>query len=311
MKAIQIHSYGGTETLRYEDTPTPTPGPRDVLVRVHAAGVNPLDWKIREGHLAQMIPLEMPLILGWDVSGVVERVGAQVTEFTPGDEVYSRPAINRPGAYAEYIAIDASELARKPAKLSHREAAGVSLAGITAWQALFDHGGLEAGQRVLIHAGAGGVGGFAIQLAKHAGAHVISTGSAKSAELIQGYGADQFIDYKTQRFEEVAGPVDLVFDTIGGETQARSVPLLADKKGRLVSIVQPPDEKALAAIGASGSFLMIEPNAEVLRKLAALIDDGKLVVTIDSAFPLTQAKLAHERSQSGHAKGKIILEVVG
>jgi NADPH:quinone reductase-like Zn-dependent oxidoreductase len=309
MKAIRIHSYGDVETLRYEDAPMPEPGADDVRVRVHAAAVNPVDWKIRAGYLAAMVPHQLPLILGWDVSGVIDKVGADVTHLSVGDAVYSRPDIIRDGSYAEYMVVRASEVAARPETLSHNEAAAVPLAGLTAWQALFDHAKLKKGERVLIHAGAGGVGSFAIQLAKWAGAHVIATGSAGSEALIRDLGADGFVNYRSQRFEEVLAKVDVVFDTIGGDTQARSISLLGSG-GRLISVVGAPDADALAAVGATGGAFMVQPSSENLGSIAQLIDAGSVRVLIDSVFPLSETRAAHEKSQTGRAKGKIVLEVV-
>lgn len=309
MKAVRIHEYGDVDTLTYEDAPMPEPGPADVRVRVHAAAVNPVDWKIRAGYLAEMIPYEMPLTVGWDVSGVVDQVGAQVTHVAVGDEVYSRPDIARDGSYAEYMVMRASEVAAKPKTLSHNEAAAVPLAALTAWQALFQHAKLQKGERVLIHAGAGGVGSFAIQFAKWAGAHVIATGSSPSEALVRDLGAHEFVDYRSQRFEDVLAKVDVVLDTIGGDTQTRSVGLL-NSGGRLFSVVGTPDATALDAVGATGGTFMVQPSSENLGRIAQLIDDGKVRVLIDSVFPLSEARDAHTRSQTGRAKGKIVLEVV-
>ncbi|MFT5681316.1 MAG: NADPH:quinone reductase-like Zn-dependent oxidoreductase [Myxococcota bacterium] len=309
MKAIRIHGYGDLDTLIYEDAPLPEPGPADVRVRVHAAAVNPVDWKIRAGYLAAMVPHQMPLTLGWDVSGVVEQVGADVTHLSVGDAVYSRPDITRNGTYAEYVVVRASEVAAKPATLSHNEAAAVPLAGLTAWQALFDHAQLKAGERVLIHAGAGGVGSFAIQFARSVGAHVIATASAANEALVRSLGADEFVDYRSQRFEEVLAKVDVVLDTIGSDTQTRSISLLKSG-GRLFSVVGAPDADALAAVGATGGAFMVQPSSEALTEIAQLIDAGTVRVLIDSVFPLSETRAAHEKSQTGRAKGKIVLEVV-
>lgn len=309
MKAIRIHRYGAAETLTYEDAPMPEPGPGDVRIRVHAAAVNPVDWKIREGHLSAMLEYSMPLTLGWDVSGVVDALGAEVSGLVVGDAVYSRPDITRNGAYAEFVVVRASEVAPKPGRLSHNEAAAVPLAGLTAWQGLFDHAQLVQGERVLIHAGSGGVGSFAIQFAKWAGAHVIATASAANESLVRGLGADEFVDYRSQRFEEVLDKVDVVLDTIGGETQERSLCVLKSN-GRLISIVGSPDADKLAAVGASGGTFMVQPSRDQLKRIAALIDDGTVRVLVDSVFALSDARAAHDKSQTGRAKGKIVLEVV-
>jgi NADPH:quinone reductase-like Zn-dependent oxidoreductase len=309
MKAVRIHRYGDADTLCYEDAPLPEPGPLDVRIRVHAAAVNPVDWKIRAGYLAAMLPYQLPLTIGWDVSGVVDQLGAEVTGVSVGDAVYSRPDIVRDGTYAEYAVVRASEVAVKPESLSHREAAAVPLAGLTAWQALFEHAQLKAGERVLIHAGAGGVGSFAIQFAKWAGAHVIATASASNEVLVRNLGADEFVDYRSQRFELVLDKVDVVLDTIGGDTQRRSIALL-NHGGRLFSVVGTPDRAALAAVGATGGMFMVQPSRDDLGRIAQLFDAGKVRVLIDSVFPLSQARAAHEKSQTGRAKGKIVLEVV-
>lgn len=309
MKAIRIHDYGDIETLRYEDAPLPEPGPADVRIAVHAAAVNPVDWKIRAGYLAAMVPYQMPLTLGWDVSGVVEKVGSDVAHLSVGDAVYSRPDITRNGSYAEYVVVRADEVAARPETLSHSEAAAVPLAGLTAWQGLFEHAQLKAGERVLIHAGAGGVGSFAVQLAKWAGAHVIATASAGNEALVRSLGADEFVDYRSQRFEEVLDRVDVVLDTIGGDTQARSISLLG-AGGRLISVVGNPDADALAAAGAAGGVFMVQPSSAGLTEIARLIDAGTVRVLIDSVFPLSEARAAHAKSQTGRARGKIVLEVV-
>jgi len=309
MKAVRIHRYGDIDTLSYEDAPLPEPGPADVRIRVHAAAVNPVDWKIRAGYLAAMIPYQMPLTIGWDVSGVVDQIGAEVTGVSVGDAVYSRPDIMRNGTYAEYAVVRASEVAAKPQSLSHHEAAAVPLAGLTAWQALFNHAQLKAGERVLIHAGAGGVGSFAIQFAKWAGAHVITTASASNAELVRDLGADEFVDYRSQRFESVLDKVDVVLDTIGGDTQLRSIALLR-QGGRLFSVVATPDGAALTSAGATGGMLMVQPSSDDLARIAELIDAGSVRVIIDSVFPLSQVRAAHAKSQTGRARGKIVLEVI-
>ena len=308
MKSIRIHEYGDAQTLQYEDAPLPEPGPGDVRVRVHATAVNPIDWKIRQGYLADALPYPMPLTLGWDVSGVVDKLGEGVVDVSVGDAVYSRPDITRDGCYAEFAVVRASEVATKPSRLSHNEAAAVPLAGLTAWQGLFDHGHLAEGERVLIHAGAGGVGSFAIQFAKSMGAHVIATASAANESLVRSLGADEFVDYRSQRFEEVLDKVDVVFDTIGGDTQERSFSLL--KAGsRMVSVVATPDADRLATLGASGGLFMVQPSRAQLTRIAELIDTKKVRVLVDSVFPLSNARAAHEKSQTGRAKGKIVLEV--
>ena len=308
MKAVRIHHFGGPEVLKYEDAPRPKPAPNEVLIRVHAAGVNPVDWKIREGHLKQLVENKFPLILGWDVSGVVEEVGSAVSQFKQGDEVFSKSDTSRDGDYAEYIVVRESEVALKPKSLHHVYAAAVPLAGLTAWQALFDIGKLQPGQRILIHGGSGGVGHFAVQLARWKGAYVYATASTKNQELICRLGAHQTIDYTKQRFEDIADKIDIVLDTIGGDTQERSWKVLK-KGGLLASIVQPPNAEKAKEFGVRGEFVWSQPSGKQLAEIAALIDSGNLKVVLDRIVPLSEASRAHEISQSGHARGKIVLRV--
>ncbi len=308
MKAVRIHDYGHGEVLTYEDAPMPEISSNDVLVRVVATSVNPVDWKIREGYLKQMIPYPLPLTLGWDVSGIVESVGAEVTRFKVGDAVYSRPDIKRNGTYADYVAIREDEIARKPKTISHVEAASLPLAGIAAWEALFTAAQLKAGQTVLIHAGSGGVGSLAIQLAKSSGAKVISTTSGKNRAFVESLGADQVIDYQTQRFADVVGKVDVVFDTLGGEVQESSWPVLKPG-GMLVSIVSPPSEEKARSHGVRSAFVFIEPNVRILDELAALVDTGKVRPVIGAEFALRDVVKAHALSETGRSVGKIVLYV--
>ena len=307
-KAVRIHNYGGPEVLQYEAAPRPKPGKGEVLIRVHAAGVNPIDWKVRAGYMKDFIPHSFPLILGWDVSGVIEEVGPNVSRFKKGDEVYSLPDHTRNGAYAEYIVVRESEVALKPNALHHVRAAAVPLAALTAWQALFDTGQLQPEQSVLIHAAAGGVGHFAVQLAKWKGAHVVGTASAKNHEMLYKLGADELIDYTTQRFEDVTRNIDVVLDTIGGDTQERSWQVLK-KGGVLVSLVQPPSENKAKEHGVRGIRLGVRPNGQDLVEIAKIVDAGKLAPVIDRILPLSEARRAHELSQSGHTRGKIVLPV--
>ncbi len=308
MKAVRIHAYGGPEVLHHEDAPLPTLNPDDLLIRVRAAAVNPVDWKIREGYLQGFLKHRLPLILGWDVSGDVVEVGPEATAFRVGDEVYARSDIERDGAYAEYIAVKASDAARKPAALDHVHAAAVPLTALTAWQSLVDAAQLQAGQTVLIHAAAGGVGSLAVQLAKARGARVIATASAVNIGLVTELGADQFIDYTRTRFEDVAREVDVVFDTIGGDTQERSWQVLKPG-GMLVSVVSPPPEATAAAHGARRAFVFIQPSGVQLTTIAQLIDEGKMKPIIHTVLPLTEVRQAHAISQGGHARGKIVLRV--
>jgi NADPH:quinone reductase-like Zn-dependent oxidoreductase len=308
MKAIRIHNYGGTEVLQYEGASRPKPQHGEVLARVHAAGVNPTDWKVREGHMKDFWPHKFPLILGWDVSGTVEEVGPRVSQFKIGDEVYSLPDPTRNGAYADYIVVRESELALKPNSLHHIRAAAVPLAALTAWQSLFDTALLQPGQRVLIHAGSGGVGHLAVQLAKWKGAYVFATASTKNQDLLREFGVDEPIDYTQQRFEDIARNIDIVLDTLGGETQERSWSVL--KKGAvLVSLVQPPSEEKAKELGVRVALLGAQPNGAQLTEIAKIIDSGSLAPVIDRILPLSEARCAHELSQSAHTRGKIVLRV--
>jgi NADPH:quinone reductase-like Zn-dependent oxidoreductase len=308
MKAIRIHNYGGPEVLHYEDAPRPQPQAGEVLVRVHAAGVNPIDWKVREGHMKDLLPHKFPLILGWDVSGTVEEVGLGVSRFKIGDEVYSLPDPTRNGAYADYIVVREPELARKPNSLHHICAAAIPLAALTAWQSLFDTARLQPGQRVLIHAGSGGVGHLAVQLAKWKGAYVFATASTKNQDLLRELDVDEPIDYTQQRFEDIARKIDIVLDTLGGETQERSWSVLK-KGGVLVSLVQPPSEEKAKELGVRAAIIGVQPNGAQLAEIAKIIEAGKLAPVIDRILPLSEARRAHELSQSGHTHGKIALRV--
>ncbi len=308
MKSIRIHSYGGADVLVWEDAPMPALGADDVLIRVVATSVNPVDWKFREGYLKGMIPPRFPLILGWDVSGIVEQVGAKASGFSEGDAVFSRPDILRDGTYAEYVAVRASEVAKKPATISHADAATLPLTGITAWEVLVTTANLSVGQRVLIHGGSGGVGTLAIQLAKLRGAHVTTTCSARNADLVRSLGADEVIDYRTQDFAALAGHMDLVFDTIGGEVQEKSWAVLKPG-GTLASISAPPSQDRAKAEGKRGTFVFIKPDAAVLRTLAGLVDGGAMRPVVGAEFALRDMARAHAWSQDGKGFGKIAIHV--
>lgn len=306
MKAARIHAYGDASQIRIEEAPLPQIGPDDLLIRTVAASVNPVDWKIRRGYLAQMIPYDMPLTLGWDVSGIVEAVGSDVTGFAPGDAVYSRPDIRRNGTYAEYVAVRAREAALKPATISHIEAASLPLVSITAWEALITTANLSAGQRVLIHAGAGGVGSIAVQLAKARGAHVTATASGGKAALVRTLGADEVIDYRSTDVAQAARDMDVVFDTIGGDTQEASWASLKPG-GILVSITAPPSAERAVAEGKRAGFVFIDPNAAILTDLARMVDDGLIRPVIGGEFRLDHAAQAQEASETGRTTGKIVI----
>jgi NADPH:quinone reductase-like Zn-dependent oxidoreductase len=308
MKAVRIHQYGGPEVLIFEDAPRPVPGPGELLIRVHAAGVNPVDWKIRAGYLKEIRPYTFPLILGWDLSGVVEAAGPGAGKFEKGDEVYSRPDSSRNGAYAEYITVKEAEVAFKPRSIDHIHAGAIPLACLTAWQAIFDTAGLRAGQKILIHAAAGGVGSFAVQLAKWKGAYVIGTASEENQSFLRELGVDEPIDYESTPFEDSVRDVDVVFDTIGGDTQTRSWKVLK-KGGILVSIVAPPSAEAAAKSGVRQAFIFMTPNGSELTEIALLVDSGKLKPVVETVLPLPDARQAHELIQMGHTRGKIVLRV--
>jgi NADPH:quinone reductase-like Zn-dependent oxidoreductase len=308
MKAVRIHNYGGPEVLKFEDAPRPQPGPGELLVRIHAAAVNPVDWKVRAGYLKERIQYPLPLIPGWDFSGVIEATGPGVTRLKKGDEVYARPDIARNGAYAEYIVAKESEVALKPKSVDHVQAAAIPLAALTAWQALFDTSDLSTGQKVLIHGAAGGVGSFAVQLAKWKGAHVIGTASGRNQSFLRDLGVDEPIDYEKTRFEDVVHDVDVVLDTIGGDTQKRSWKVLK-KGGILVSIVSPPSAEEAAKHGVRSGYVFVQPNASQLAEIAKLVDSGKLKPVVEAVLPLAEARRAQEMNETGHTRGKIVLKV--
>lgn len=308
MKAIRIHSYGGPEVLVYEDAPRPSPAPDEVLIRVHAAGVNPIDWKIRAGYLSGFLNLTFPFILGIDVAGVVEGVGANVSGFKPGDSVYAWADISKNGSYAEYVTVKGENVAPKPVSLDFIQAAAVPQAALTAWQALFETGGLQPGQTVLIHAAAGGVGTFAVQLAKWKGVNVYGTASAGNLEFLRDIGVDEPIDYSTLNSEAIRRSVDIVLDAVGGDTQDRSW-IVLKPGGVLVGTVTPPSEEAAAAHDARHAFHMTHGSGQQLREIAALIDAGHIRPIVQEVIPLRDTRRAHELSQAGHVRGKIVLEV--
>ncbi len=307
MKAVRMHEFGGPDVLKYEDAPRPVPMPGEVLIRVRAAGVNPLDWKIRQGYLEAMMPHTLPLILGVDAAGVIEAVGPGVTGLTAGDEVYASVGMTRDGSYAEYVTVNAGTVALKPKSVDFATAASVPTA-LTAWQALFDIAGLKAGQTVLIHGAGGAVGAAAVQFAKNAGAMVIATASGADVDYVRGLGADTVVDYKMQRFEDAAHDVDVVLDMVGGETQARSFGTMKPG-GILVATTAPPDVEAAAKHGVTATMIQFSPNAALLREAAELMDAGKYRVRIALVLPLSEARQAQEKGQAGQVRGKIVLSV--
>lgn len=309
MKAIRIHEFGGPEVLKYEDAAQPIPAADEVLIKVHASGVNPVDSKIRAGHAQGKFPISFPLIPGWDVSGEIEEVGNAVLNFRKGDEVYSRPDPTRDGTYAEYVVVKADQVNQKPKSINHDKAAGVALAGLTAWQGLFTHGELQDGQKVLIHGASGGVGTYAVQFAKWKGAHVIGTTSADNIDFLYELGADDVIDYKNEKFEEEVKDVDLVFDLIGGDTQKKSLQVIKNG-GRLITTVKPENQEEAKQKNIHIEGFMAQSLPGDLQQIADLIDSGKVKPVISEIIPMENAAEAHKKIEKGHTRGKIVLRVI-
>ena len=310
MRALHAYARNDPSRLVYEeDVPLPTLAPGDVLLRVHASGVTPSElewsgtWIDRTG-----VPRTPPIVLGHEVAGVVETLGPTVEDLAVGDAVYGFIDSRRDGADAEYVAVRATELAPKPAPLTFTEAAAVPLSALTAWQALFAHGDLQVGQRVLIHGGAGGVGSFAVQLARWRGAHVVATASARDAELVRDLGADEVIDYRTQRFEEAVADMDLVFDTVGGEIWERSWDVLRPG-GRLVSIAVPRPPERETGDGRRAIWFVVESNRTQLIEIGGLIDGGHLRPIVSAVLPLAEGRAAYGAGHNGRGPGKAVLLV--
>jgi NADPH:quinone reductase-like Zn-dependent oxidoreductase len=307
MRAVVMRSYGGPEVLAVEEVPRPSPLLTEVLVRVRAVGTNPIDTYVRSGRFPLVKP---PGILGWDFSGVVEEIVPGVNRFRVGDEVFGMPLFPRPaGAYAEYVAAPARQLARKPAGLDHVHAAGLPLAGLTAWQALVDLGDVGPGQRVLIHAAAGGVGHLAVQMAKARGAHVIGTASRGKHDLLRSLGADHLIDYRETDFAAVVKDVDVAFDLVRGDYGARTLDVLRPG-GVLVTVDRNPAlEARAAAAGKRFAVITVAPDHVGLEGLARLVEEGKLRVHVSEALPLEGAAHAHALLGAGGVTGKVVLKV--
>ena len=306
MNAVCIHRHGGPEVLSYEEVPCPEPGPGEVLVRVRAAGVNPLDWKFRNGYVKDLVLLPFPAIPGWDFSGVVAAVGSCVDSLRPGDEVFGMSELSHGGAYAEYIAVQDSECALKPRSIDHIRAAAIPVSALTAWQALFDVAELAPGQRALIHGASGGVGSFASQLAKWRGAYVIGTASKTHHDFLRQLGVDEAIDYHTPRFEEKLRDIDVVLDTAGWRTQQRSWKTLKPG-GILVSVVALPSAAQAWAHRVRSELVFVQPDTVELGKIARLVDSGKIQSFVQTVIPLSEAGVAQELSQALHTRGKIVL----
>jgi len=308
VKAIRLHARGGPEQMVYEDAPRPAPAAGEALLRVHAAGITPTELTWSETYRTSDGHDRLPTIPGHDVSGVVEAIGPGVSDLAPGDAVYGLIEFPRDGSAAEYVAVRAADLAPKPQSLDHVHAAAVPLSALTAWQALFVHAGLAAGQRVLIHGAAGGVGAFAAQLARWRGARVSATASARHHDFLRELGVETAIDYRTTRFEEVLRDVDVVLDTVGGDTMERSWGVLR-RGGTLVSVAAPPPPKLARDGGTRGIFFIVEPSRVQLVEIARLIDAGEIRPVLEAVLPLARAREAFERGLAGHVRGKIVLRV--
>ena len=307
MKAAQIKKYGGSEVVEINvNAPKPVASPGQLLVEVFAAGVNPIDWKIREGY----IPLQFPATLGGDFSGVIAEVGEGVSGFKKGDEVYGYASIlgGGSGSFAEFASAYVNVMAHKPKTTNHVEAAALPLTGASAWQALVDHIGLSRGKKILIHGGAGGIGSIAIQLARHIGAYVATTVSARDLQYARELGADEAIDYKNQSFEDLLHNYDAVFDTVGGETYNKSFKVLR-KGGIIVSMLEQPRPELMKQYGVNAIGQLTKVNSEWLSKLAELVDNNIIKIHVDKTFPLEQAAEALAYQQSGHPRGKVVLKI--
>lgn len=317
MKAIRIKEFGGPEVMKLEDVDRPVPASDEILIKVYASGVNPTDWGIRQGGNDFLRPfLKLPMTLGWDTAGIVEETGSDVTDFKKGDAVYGVPNFPGDGSYAEYCTAKASQFALKPESISFIEASGVPLAGLTAWTAIFEHGKLQPGQRILIQGASGGVGSFAVQFAKAKGAYVIGISSANNLDYLRQLGADEVIDYKTQNFEDLVHDVDIVFEASplrDNSERVKSVTVL--KHGGIfvsVNIDLPFNDQVLSALEkkhGKGELSANQPKQAYLTEIAQLIDEKKVKVYISKVFPLEEVAEAHRESQTWHVRGKLVLEV--
>ena len=306
MKAIVAHEYGGPQVLKYEDAPRPEPKENEALVRVIAAGVNPVDALIRTGKYAKFFGTTLPLIPGYDIAGIVEKTGAKITKLKAGDSIYAYVLWG--GGYAEYAVATEGEATAKPKSLNYIEAAAVPLVALTAWQALIDTAKLSAGQTVLIHGGSGGVGSMAIQIAKARGAKVIATASTSNQELLKQLGADVAIDYTKTKFEDVAKDVDVVLDSVGKDTLARSYGVVR-KGGIIATLVAQPDQAELDKNGIRGAAISVKPNASELAEITKLIEEKKIKPVVSQVLLLTEALKAQEQAATHHTRGKIVLKI--
>jgi NADPH:quinone reductase-like Zn-dependent oxidoreductase len=307
MKAVVINEYGDESVLNYTEVARPKPQGDEVLIRVRASAVNPVDWKIRDG-LGKVFGLRLPVILGCEIAGTIEETGAAVKGFRAGDEVFANLGLMRNGGYAEYAVSGESDIALKPNNLDFENAAAVPVGALTSWQAIFDLAHLQSGQTILIHGASGGVGSMATQLAKVQGARVVGTGSGRNEHFVRSLGADEFIDYTKQKFEQLVSGVDVVFDTAGGDTLERSFQVLK-KGGFLVTTVAPPSQEKTTEYGVQAAMVQLKPSGVQLKEVSHLIEEGKLKAHVETILPLSQVKKAHELSKTHHAGGKIVLRV--
>ena len=307
MKAVVIKEYGNSDVLNYETVEKPVPQADEVLIKVHVAAVNPVDWKIREG-FGEQLGLKLPFVPGCEIAGTIEETGADVKNFQTGDAVFGYLSLQRNGGYAEYAIAKTNEIILKPESLDDENAAAIPVGALTSWQAIFDLGKLDGGQKILIHGASGGVGSMAVQLAKWKGAFVIGTASGKNEEFVKSLGADEFVDYTKTKFETVVKDVDVVFDTVGGDTLERSFQVLK-KGGFLVTSVAPPSEDSAKKFDVKAAMVNVQPNAEQLAEIVKLVESGKIKTHVETVLPFAEVKKAHELSEAGRTRGKIVLKI--
>lgn len=308
MKTVRIHEYGNADVLRIEEIPVPQIASDELLIKIHAASINPLDWKVREGYMKDLHIHTLPLTLGQDFSGIVEKVGSSVTGFKVGDDVFGRSSFYRDGTYAEFIEVKAKEVALMPKTITYDEAATIPLAGIVAWETLINKAKIKKNQRVLILGSSGGVGSLAIQIAKSKNCYVIGTTSHENLDFVKKLGADEVIDYTNQDFSDHLKDIEVVFDTIGGETQNNAFKVMR-RGGILVSIASKPNQELAERYGVRAEYASTGPNAHILNELTSLIEKGQIRPVVDKVFRLEDVKQAQIYSQSGKARGKIVLEI--
>lgn len=308
MKALQINEYGGVSTLQTVAIEKPSFGTNQVLIKIRASAVNPVDAKIRAGYLAQIMPKTFPLILGWEASGIIEAIGSDVENLKIGDEVYTMPNMGQGGTYAEYVAVNANEVALKPKTISHLQAAAVPMGASTAYTCIIKVAAIHSGQKILIHGAAGAVGYFAVQMAKLNGAYVIGTATGEGIDLLKSIGADEVIDYATTDFATIVKDVDVVLDLVGGEAQTKSFAVLK-KNGLLLSTVTPPSPEKATEFGVNAQFVFTQPDAAMLTQLAHWIDEGKLKTQQPTVLSLDQAQQAHEMIENRTAKRKLVFQL--